>query len=227
MSEEQAPAETKTKEKIKLPKQSTGLPFLDQILGGGFPTKSIVCFLTDPTSGAEMFLYQFSSTRKTYYLTTVRRPEDIIRVMKDLNLDSRNIKFMSETEAKYMPGKCFANINADPQPGVNVVVDSFSFHLKESPHPEKIRKLLDVIRDVTINKDAITILSIYKSTHPKELENMILNTADVILDVESHSSGEKHETIMSIPKIHGMSPIGKIRVTFGEKIKIDTAREIA
>ena len=221
-------AETKVRERdrAKPPKQTTGLPFLDQILGGGLPTKSLVCFLMDSASGAEILLYQFASTHKTYYFSNVRRPEDITRIMKDLNMDSRNIKFIGGDEAKYMFANSIKKVQSEVEP-CNVIIDSFSFFLNASSSPENIRKLLDLIRDVTTSRDGVAFLLVYKNTHPKEVENVVLNASDAIFDIECHTSGERQETILSIPKIRGTTPIGRIKVTLGEKIKIDTAREIA
>jgi KaiC/GvpD/RAD55 family RecA-like ATPase len=173
-----------------------------------------------------MFLYQFSSTRKTYYITTTKRPEDVTRVMKELGLATEYIKFIAADEAKYMLGRVLENIQKGGEP-VNIIIDAFSFYLDASPKVEKIRKLIDFIRDVTLQTDSITFLFVYKGTHPKDLENLVLNASDVIFDVESHVSGERHETILSIPKIRGMTPIGRIKVTLGERIKIDTTRDIA
>jgi predicted hydrocarbon binding protein len=74
---------------------SSGIPILDQMLEGGFPPASVVCFIADPMSMAEVLLYQFSSVRKTYYFTTVRRPEYVQQNMESLNFPTDNINFVN------------------------------------------------------------------------------------------------------------------------------------
>ncbi|MBI4362852.1 MAG: hypothetical protein HY558_06720 [Euryarchaeota archaeon] len=207
------------------PRHTTGISFLDQLLGGGLPLRSIVVFLTDPVSGADQFLYLFATTRKTYYFSTEKRPQDIQRSMEELNLLPREVVFISGDKAKYLLAQNLEPIRKEKD--VNLIIDSFSFFLKAAGDVEKVRKILNLIRDVTLASDAIAFLSIYKGTHSKELENAILNTSDVVFDIESHIAGDRNETILSIPKIKGMAPVGRMRVTIGEKIKIDTSRDIA
>jgi predicted hydrocarbon binding protein len=373
-----------------------------QIMGGGIPEGSLVCFLANPESMAEVFLYQFSSGRKTYYLSTVRRPEWVEKNMKDLNFPVENIEFINlysrfnlkeeETEISLptarknlysishhnatrsakifiktakMPKDMFWKFNfwsrekaitivgeiadkifsemlrasetatldmieAEPRnfkfsvrfkecnecqglsglksgacsyhagvfagilsslldqeldayetscravgdqectfsigprqskevrdaltrylnPPVgataaqatffiestlekiesssNVVIDTFSFLLDLAESKERIRQMLNLIYELTVKKNCVTLLYLLKDAHPKEVEKMIINQSDVVFDFDTKISGNEIQTTISIPKTRGIvSPARRIRLAIGERIQIDTAREIA
>ena len=54
--------------------RSTGIFILDRNLGGELPSGSVVYLSGDPGSMPEIFIHQFTQTRKTYYVVTGRRP---------------------------------------------------------------------------------------------------------------------------------------------------------
>ena len=81
----------------------TGIFILDRSLGGGLPARSLVYFSADARSMSEVFLYQFTQARKTYYFTTSRRPtfiqNDILNtsdVIFDVALDRGIYKITSK-----------------------------------------------------------------------------------------------------------------------------------
>ncbi|MEM3164562.1 MAG: ATPase domain-containing protein [Halobacteria archaeon] len=75
-------------------KLSTGIPLLDQILDGGIPPGSVVLLMANPLSMAEVFLYQFATTRKCTYISTIRKPEFVQSNMKDLNFKADGVTFV-------------------------------------------------------------------------------------------------------------------------------------
>lgn len=76
-------------------KVTTGIPILDQTLDGGLPAGSVVLLLANPLSMAEVFLYQFATTGKCTYISTVRRPEHVQRNMADLNFKTDSVTFVN------------------------------------------------------------------------------------------------------------------------------------
>jgi len=56
--------------------KSSGVPLLDNILGGGLPAGSMVCCLINPKSMAEILIFQLSSVGKVLYFTTEQKPEN-------------------------------------------------------------------------------------------------------------------------------------------------------
>lgn len=74
--------------------KSTGILVLDRTLGGGIPAGSLTFFSADPRSMSEIFLYQFTQSRKTYYFTTNRRPRYVLNDVINLGFDPSNIIFV-------------------------------------------------------------------------------------------------------------------------------------
>ncbi len=209
----------------KVPRVTTGIPFLDQLLGGGFPAKSVICFRMDPTVGADVFLYQFAAAGRCHYVTPGKRPDDIQRTMTDFGMDPGNVVFVAADEAKYLLPRHLQKVREEKE--ANLVLDPFSFYVDTSHRPEKVRKLLELLRDVVSQTGGVALLALFTGTHVKELENVVLTFCDAIVEVESHTAGERQETVLSIPKIRGTVPLSRVKVVIGEKIKIDTSREIA
>lgn len=209
----------------KIPRTTTGIPFLDQLLGGGFPTKSVICFRMDPALGADVFLYQFAAARRSHYVTPEKRPGDIQAAMSEFGMETQNVAFVAGDEAKYLLPRVLERVRGEAE--ANVVLDPFSFYVGASHNPAKVRKLMELVRDTISATGGVAILSLFKGTHPKELENVVVNFCDVVVEVESHTAGERQETVLSIPKIRGTTPLPKVKVSIGERIKIDTSREIA
>jgi KaiC/GvpD/RAD55 family RecA-like ATPase len=210
---------------VKVPRVSTGIPFLDQLLGGGFPAKSVVCFRMDPSVGADVFLYQFAVARRCHYVTPGKRADDIQRTMSDFGMDPANVSFVTGDEAKYLLPRQLQKVREERD--ANLVLDPFSFYVDAARNPEKVRKLLELLRDVVTQTGGVVLLALFTGTHRKEMENVVLNFCDAIVEVESHTAGEREETVLSIPKIRGTTPLSRVKVVIGEKIKIDTSREIA
>ncbi len=209
----------------KVPRVTTGIPFLDQLLGGGFPAKSVICFRMDPAVGADVFLYQFATAKRCHYITPSKRPDDIQRAMAEFGMDPGNVAFLAGDEAKYLLPRYLQKVREEKE--ANLVLDPFSFYVDTSHRPEKVRKLLELLRDVVSQTGGVALLSLFTGTHMKELENVVLTFCDAIVEVESHTIGERQETVLSIPKIRGTVPLSRVKVVIGEKIKIDTSREIA
>lgn len=61
---------------------SSGIFVLDKNIGGGLPAGSVIYLSAATKSMSEIFLYQFTQSRKTYYFCTERRPKFVHRIFK-------------------------------------------------------------------------------------------------------------------------------------------------
>lgn len=230
---------------------STGISVLDRSIGGGLPSGSLTYVLADPSGMAEIFLYQFTQSRKTYYFTTSRRPKYVLRDIVNLNFDIKNIIFIdvyseyylrssdgmtdnignghAETDLFKFVEYNLKNIRNDEQAGeINLVFDNFSFFMNLNVNPGMLRRMINIIYEVSKETDALTYLYGLKGSHPEHIENEILNAADVIFEISLDRGIDKMVNKLAIPKMRGMVPtVEVIKFKICDGVQIDTSKDIA
>ncbi|MDY6932416.1 MAG: ATPase domain-containing protein [Halobacteriota archaeon] len=231
------------------PIKSTGINFLDSELSGGLPAGTVVYFYADADeTTSEVFLHHFSSVRKTYYFTTVRRPKYISQNITDLGLDTKNINFVDVYSQYYLNkfgeminnvGNEFVdkeivdfveyqlkNIQIQEEGDFNIIIDTFSFFLELNVNLGKIIRLVNLIYELTKETGAISYL--YVLNDYNKPENKVMNLCDAVFDVKSDRLGDNVYNKLSIPKMRGKTEVNdliKFKVASG--IQIDTTRDIA
>ncbi|MBW6470150.1 MAG: recombinase RecA [Methanosarcinaceae archaeon] len=229
----------------------TGIFVLDRSLGGGLPERSLVYFSADSRSMSEVFLYQFTQSRKTYYFTTSRRPKFIQKDIENLNFDISNISFVDIYSEYYLTqfgemvdtiGNEYADakiiefteynlmniMNESMNEDVNIIIDNFSFYMNLNVNLGMLKRLTNILYETTKEMDCLTYLYGLKGSHPEKVENDILNTADVIFDVTLELSADSMTSMLAIPKIRGMVPNSEIiKFKVGDGVQIDTSKDIA
>ncbi|MBW6519241.1 MAG: recombinase RecA [ANME-2 cluster archaeon] len=230
---------------------SCGIYVLDRSIGGGIPAGSMVYISAATKSMAEVFLYQFTQARKTFYFCTERRPsfikQDIVNMKFDVSevefvdvygsyflspqgemVDNVGNEFVDAKIVEYMEYNLESILSDDSRGPVTIVVDTFSFFLNLNVNHGMIRRLLNVIYETTKKTGGLTFLYGLKESIDKRLENEIFNTSDAIFDIEMENSADKIVNKLSIPKLRGMTPTAEIiKFKIGEGIQIDTSRDIA
>ena len=229
----------------------TGISALDRSIGGGIPERSLTYVSADPSSMAEVFLYQFTQARKTYYFTTGRRKEHVHRDITNLDFDTENITFIDVYKEYYFTPSgemadtigneyvdtniiqfveySLKNIIADSSDEeINIIIDNFSFFLNLSVNMGLIRKLINVLYEITKDNNCLTYLLGLKGSHPENMEKDILHASDVIFDISIERTTDKITSKLVIPKIRGMIPgTDIIKFNIREGIQIDTSKDIA
>ncbi|MDF1531764.1 MAG: ATPase domain-containing protein [Methanosarcinales archaeon] len=230
---------------------SCGIYVLDRSIGGGIPAGSMVYISAATRSMAEVFLYQFTQARKTFYFCTERRPsfikQDIMNMKFDVSevefvdvygsyflspqgemVDNVGNEFVDAKIVEYMEYNLESILSDDSRGPVTIIVDTFSFFLNLNVNHGMIRRLLNVIYETTKKTGGLTFLYGLKESIDKRLENEIFNTSDAIFDIEMENSADKIVNKLSIPKLRGMTPTAEIiKFKIGEGIQIDTSRDIA
>ncbi len=232
--------------------RSTAISILDRSLGGGLPSGAVVYLFADSKSMAEVFLYQFTQARKTYYFSNERNPRYIIRDIKNYGFKTDNIVFVDIYSEYYVTphGEMVDNIGnefvdakileftesnlkniiteAGTESDINIIFDSFSFYLNLNVNPGAIKRLMNVIYEATKDLNCLSFLYGLKDTHEKNIENEILKSCDVIFEVDLEKSTEKISSRLAIPKIRGKVPSTEmLKFRVGEGIQIDTTKDIA
>lgn len=245
--------ETKEDVPSDLPEQLnrlTGISVLDRTLGGGLPSGSVVYIYADAKSMAEVFLYQFTQSRKTYYFSNERRPSYVMRDIKNLGFETDNTTFVDIYSEYYITsqGDMVDNIGnefvdtkvvefteynlkkllAEEDDDINLIFDSFSFYMNLHVNPGIIKRLVNIIYEATKTLNCITYLYGIKNGHDGKLENDILKSCDVIFDVEIEKNADKITNKLSVPKIRGRTPTTEmIKFKVGNGVQIDTTKDIA
>lgn len=229
---------------------SSGIFVLDRSIGGGLPAGSVVYISATTKSMSEVFLYQFTQSRKTYYICTERRPKYVKQDIMNMKFDVSNVQFVDVYGSYYLSqqGDMIDNIGneyvdakavefmeynlktilAEETEPVNIIIDTFSFFLNLNVNRGIIRRLLNVIYETTKDTKGLTFLYALKDSHDTRVENEIVNTCDAVFDVDLEKNGDKIVSKLSLPKIRGMTPTAEmIKFKIGEGIQIDTSRDIA
>lgn len=230
--------------------RTTGISVLDRTLGGGLPSGSVTYIHADAKSMAEVFLYQFTQARKSYYFSNERRPMHVSHDIESFGFKTSDIIFVDIYSEYYITphGEMVDNVGnefvdakivefteynlkkilAEEEEDINIIFDSFSFYLNLNVNPGIIKRLTNIIYEVTKNLNCISFLYGLKDTHEKNLENEILKSCDVIFDVDLDKHSDKISNRLSIPKIRGRVPtVEMIRFKVGDGVQIDTTKDIA
>ncbi len=230
---------------------SSGIYVLDRSIGGGIPGGSVIYISTSTKSMSEVFLYQFTQSRKTYYFCTERRPKYVQQDIENMNFDTAQIVFVDVYGSYFMSphGEMIDNVgneyvdakivefmeynlksilSEETEGEINIIVDTFTFFMNLNLNSGIIRRLMNIMYETTKETGGLTFLYSLKDSHDQKLENEIVNTCDAIFDVDIEKTGDKIINKLSIPKIRGMTPTAEmIKFKIGEGIQIDTSRDIA
>ncbi|WP_321428574.1 RAD55 family ATPase [uncultured Methanolobus sp.] len=231
--------------------KSTGILVLDRTLGGGLPAGSLTFFSADSRSMSEVFLYQFTQSRKTYYFTTSRRPRFVLNDVINLGFDPSNIIFVDIYSEYYCTscGEISDNLNnelmdakiiefteynlrniANDSNGedVNIIFDSFCFFTGLTANKGLIKQLVNVIYETTKELNCLSYLYGSTGNTNESLQAFIYGLCDVIFESMLDQGADKVVSKLAIPKIRGMIPNTEIiKFKIGEGVQIDTSRDIA
>jgi KaiC/GvpD/RAD55 family RecA-like ATPase len=225
----------------------TGLSILDRTLNGGIPKGSLVYFSAEPLIQPEIFLFEFTTPRKTFYFTTDKSADNIQRHMAELNFSHDQIEFIdirqeyydniyvTSTEHGEGERRLYELIDAKldyiystGESNYTIIFDHFSFLIDMNIDVHALKNLLHKIYEMNKERDSTCILLVLKGIHDRRLETIFQNVCDVIFDVEVENKGDKLASKLSIPKIRGMTPvIDYIRFKVADRVYIDTSRDIA
>lgn len=230
--------------------RTTGISILDRTLGGGLPSGSVAYIHADATSMAEVFLFQFTQARKSYYFSNERRPVYVMHDIRNFGFKTDDITFVDIYSEYYISphGEMIDNIGnefvdakivefteynlkkilAEEERDINIIFDSFSFYLNLNVNPGLIKRLINLIYEATKSVNCLTFLYGLKDTHEKNLENEILKSCDVIFEIDFDKNTDKISNRLSIPKIRGRVPsVERVRFRVGDGVQIDTTKDIA
>jgi KaiC/GvpD/RAD55 family RecA-like ATPase len=225
----------------------TGLDILDRTLNGGIPKGSLIYFGAEPVTQPEIFLFEFTMPRKTFYFTTDKSADNIRGHMAELNLSTNQIEFFDIRQEYYddiyvtstehgegerrlyeLIDSKLDYIYSTGESNYTIIFDNFSFLVDMNIDVHALKNMLHKIYEMNKARESTCILFVLKGVHDRRLETIFQNVCDVIFDVEVEKKGDKMGFKLSIPKIRGITPVIEyIRFKVGDRVYIDTSRDIA
>ncbi|MFB6106838.1 MAG: RAD55 family ATPase [Halobacteriaceae archaeon] len=203
---------------------STGIEVLDRRLDGGFPPGSIVAYVAPPASQAELLLYELTRARPTLYLTTERTEQSVQDALDRTPAPTGDprIRYVSGDAPLDNAQRLFRNISGE----ANLIVDTVD--VLERLERTRYRNFLNALQNHMQNIGGITVLHGLRGSSVPQLRDTTEHMADVVLSLTVNTAGAEMESRLSVPKFRGgRAPDEVIKLELGERVRIDTSRDIA
>lgn len=203
---------------------STGIDILDQRLGGGLPTGSVLALCASPASQAELLLYEFTVPRETLYLTLDRTERTLTE-----GLDATTARTGDPT-VRAVPddGRLTHALEAleDLPAGATLVVDPHSA-LEAEDRSEYVAFMRRLRRRVA-DTGSLAVLHCLDGRDVPPLRDTTEYLADAVFTLTTKTGGAQIENRLAVPKFRGgraLTDTLKLRLTDG--VEVDTSRDIA
>lgn len=200
---------------------STGVPSLDQILGGdGYPDRSSVLVIGPPGIGKEVLGYWFvrsGLTQGDYCLYATHRPvSDVLRDMKGVGISTERVPDWISSSGS--PVKCDLRDAA-----------SISFNIKEAVHRNKDRRVrvaTDVLSPLLVlnsvesmyaywsqlisdikQQDAVVFALAEDGMHPPSTLTTMEQVFDGVIEMRLYEEGFAITPLFRVKKMLGLPPL--------------------
>jgi hypothetical protein len=92
----------------------------------------------------------------------------------------------------------------------------------------RYRNFLNDLRNHMFNTGGVAVLHCLSSDHEPRLRTTTMHMADVVLDLATVVNGSDVETRLAVPKFRGGVALSEtIKLELGERVRVDTSRDIA
>lgn len=203
---------------------STGIESLDRKLDGGFPTGSIVAIAARPEGQSELVLGEFIDGQTVTYLTVERDPDTIARYHDacDISCDEIEVHRLDSDDPL-----ADAQRHLDDLTEPTIVVFDPIRSLERQPEPS-YTEFLHELSDYVIETDSIAYLHCIEGNESAGQHDLTMYLADVVILLETDTSGDRVETTLCIPKLRGGDALEDvIKLDLSGEVDIDVTRKIA
>jgi KaiC/GvpD/RAD55 family RecA-like ATPase len=212
------------KQNIVAGRLSTGIDILDRQLDGGIPPGSIVLLAADPESQSELFLYELTDICSTLYLTTIRSDQAIRDAIDRATgpVGDPTLRDVGGNAPLDTANRFIRNL---PE-GANLIIDAAD--VLEETDPARYRQFRNELQTHMVNTGGLAVLHGMKGdTEPKN-RGFTKHMADVVFNLRTRVDGSEIENRLAVPKFRGGRPPEEtIKLRLGERITVDTSRDIA
>ncbi|MDW7726964.1 MAG: response regulator [Candidatus Methanoperedens sp.] len=215
----------------------TGLNLLDNIMGGGLFSGSLVYILSDPQIDSEVFLFHFTQPRKCFYIVTERESKYIIQEMEKLDFDISNIEFIDifSVHHSYLVTETDNNslefvkskLQGIKERDLTIIIDTFNFFPLLNEGRDSIKEFVNFLYNFAKNNNAIIYLLSLRNTIDSKIENEIMWLCDVIFDISCVMAPDKIINELRITKAKNINAVtDTIKFFIKGKVLIDSSKEI-
>lgn len=187
---------------------STGVPGLDDALGGGIPAGDMVALVAPPTSGAERLLYAFGTANPARYCSTLRPPPEVNGSMAAVGFDAGvDVRSVDADALLGDPVDHLSGLDA----GSVVIIDPATE--LERAGEDRYRAFLDDLKRHCRTTESVAVLHCPRTTPRTLRRDLTLARADttLVLHREVDSSGTR--SYLDVGKFrHGRAPAGPLPV---------------
>lgn len=203
---------------------STGLPFLDRMIGGGLPVGGLLAITAPSASQSELFLKRFLRNRRTRFVSTVRPETEVVEWARAGAEDPPDLSVASVAPAA--PLEDPAGFAEEIPPESFVIVDTVD-RLEETSRPRYL-PFLDALKEQLRAVDSIGVLHCTSVASPPPRRSLTLARADQVwqLKVAVLSRQIKNRLVVTKAR-YGRALTEPVDVLLTDRVQIDTSRRIA
>jgi archaellum biogenesis ATPase FlaH len=202
----------------------TGIGVLDQRLGGGIPSGSIIALSAPPASQAELLLYEFTAPRETLYLTLDRTELGVADSFRRTAVETGTptVQYVADDGRTDHAIELLGGL---PERST-VVVDPHSAIEREGR--SDFFEFMTQLRLHVIDTDSLAVLHCLDGRNTPPLRDSTEHLADVVFELTTDVAGATVENRLAVPKFRGgraLTETLKLRLT--DSVAVDTSRDIA
>lgn len=202
---------------------STGLPFLDRRIDGGFATGCLLALSAPPHSQSELLIRQFVRSRRTLYVS-LTRPAWEVRMWADEGGYPEPDLTVIDPEPRTLLDDV-APIEESLVPESFVVVDRSN--ALESADREEYLAFLDRLKEVLRDADSVGVLHCSQRAPSPPLRGLTLDRADQVWQLELLPLSREIKNRLLVTKSRwGRALREPIDILLTDRVQVDTSRRI-
>jgi KaiC/GvpD/RAD55 family RecA-like ATPase len=202
----------------------TGIGVLDRKLDGGIPAGSVVAFTSPPASQGELLLYELTAARPTLYISTDRSEEAVRDGLRSTmaRTGDPTVRFVTNEAPLQNAQKLVTMLPEE----ANLIVDPVD--VLEEQGESNFRSFLNEVQTHMRNTGSIAVLHCLAGRNTPPARDTTEHMADVVFDLQTTIKGDTVENRLAVLKFRGGRALGDtIKLELGERVTIDTSRDIA
>lgn len=201
---------------------STGVPGLDEALGGGLPAGDLVALVAPHASGAERLLYALGTENPTRYCSTLRPVAEVRDAMAavDLSDDRADVRAVDADALLDAPSDHLGGLDA----GSVVVVDPATG--LERAGEDRYRSFLDDLKRHCRTTESVAVCHCPRTTPRTLRRDLTLARADATLVLHREVDPGGTRSYLDVGKFrHGNPPTGPLPLDLRDRPALDESRQ--